>query len=150
MRSNYDSLAAAVAQVLPILMIAVFIENRFISRRRDRFMSFYQHLALWSGWLGILGGFAYLAGDDRNPDSVSTRLLLVLWLVSTAMLAGSLAGNARQALKASTDRRNESDPSCGPSDQPDWRPTNVESRSVPHRLCSLLVLVLLWRRAGRR
>jgi hypothetical protein len=143
-RTNYDALATAVAQVLPILLVATFVENRFLPRgRRDLFFRVYQRLALWLGWLGLIGSFAYLAGGYTGTTDVFTRLFLVVWLVSVAMLAGLLVLNARYVLTESRTRSPNTTTLC--SSQPVTR-----SDTRPGNWTVLAVIILLSRLTRRR
>ena len=99
-RDNYDALAGAVAQLLPLLIIVVFVESRIVpSYRQDKFWRFYRPFALGTGWLGTLAALAYLA-SDMDSGSLETRLFVGLWFVAAGCLLGLLALEARQALSS--------------------------------------------------
>ena len=137
MRTNYDSLAAAVAQVVPVLMIAVYLENRLLPQ--DRSSRFYQTVGLVLGWFAIVASFAYLVDETPSTSDTTTRGSTALWLAAVGLLAGSLAGTARAALRPTDGGSRTEDVRPRPTTAPDTRPS-------PGRLFALLVLVLLWRR----
>jgi hypothetical protein len=136
-RSNYDSLATAIAQVVPVLMIAVYIENRLLPR--DRSARFYPTFGLVAGWFAILASFAYLADETPETDDATTRGFLLLWFVSISILAGSLVGTARAAMRRSAYASRSN------GGQPDGGKASIEPARPP-RLLTLILLVLLWRR----
>ena len=110
-RDNYDALAGVVAQLLPLLIIVVFVESRIApSYRKDRFWRFYRPFALGTGWLGTLAALAYLA-SDMDSGGLVTRSFVALWFISAGCLLGLFVLEARQAFSSSgeTQERSQSE-----------------------------------------
>lgn len=139
-RDNYDALAATVAQVFPVLLIALFVENRFLGGGPPivRSARLWMRVSIGLGWLGLATAFAYLATRPEDWRALTIRLVVLVWLVGAALMAGSLAGFARAAIdRTNVETRRTAIPSQGATPVPN----KPKDRNIP-KTGTLVVLIL--------